>query len=447
MRLSKYFLPILKEYPSEAKIKSHQLMLRAGMIKQSSSGIYSWLPLGLRVLKKIETIVNQEQIKAGHLPILMPTIQSAEIWKESDRYDDYGKEMLRIKDRHNRELLYGPTNEELVTDIFRAFVNSYKELPLTLYQIQWKFRDEIRPRFGIMRGREFFMKDGYSFDIDKTSALHSYKRHFVSYLKTFERMGLKAIPMKADTGPIGGDFSHEFLVLADTGESKVYYNKNVLDINLEKKVIDYQSIEDIDNIYKSFTELYASTEDTHNIDKFNEIPDYDRKNSRGIEVGQIFYFGTKYSKSMNANIVTKEGKKIPVEMGSHGIGVSRLVGAIIEANHDDYGIIWPYEVSPFQIALINIKNDDEKVNNVCNNIYKKLYSEGLDLLYDDRSERPGVKFASMDLIGIPWRITVGPRNLKEGNVELFSRRTRSSEILTIEECIYRCLKIKKQKSL
>ena len=445
MRLSKYFLPILKEHPSEAKIKSHQLMLRAGMIKQSSSGIYSWLPLGLKVLKKIENIVNEEQIKAGHIPILMPTIQSADLWKESNRYNDYGKEMLRIKDRHDRDLLYGPTNEELITDIFRSFVNSYKELPLTLYQIQWKFRDEIRPRFGIMRGREFFMKDGYSFDIDKMSALHSYKRHFVSYLKTFERMGLKAIPMRADTGPIGGDFSHEFLVLAKTGESKVFYNKKVLDINLNNKKINYDSFDEIEKIFTQFTELYASTEETHDEKIFSEINESERKTARGIEVGQIFYFGTKYSDSMNAQIVLKDGKKTSVEMGSHGIGVSRLVGAIIEASHDENGIIWPSEVSPFDIALVNLKIDDEEVNNICEYLYEKLFLNGYDVIYDDRNERAGVKFASMDLIGIPFRLTVGPRSIKEGKVELFSRKSKKLEMLTVNQSLL-FFKDKKSKS-
>ena len=422
MYLSKYFLPILKENPSEAQITSHRLMLRSGMIKQSSAGIYSWLPLGLKVLKKIEKIVVEEQVAAGHIPILMPTIQPAELWRESGRLDDYGKEMLRVEDRHGRLMLYGPTNEELVTDIFRSHISSYKDLPKTFFHIQWKFRDEVRPRFGVMRGREFFMKDGYSFDIDKASAIHSYNRHMISYLRTYERLGLKAIPMKADTGPIGGDYSHEFLVLAETGESEVFYDKKVTDLSLGNIDIDYSNQKDVASIVRKFTQPYARTNETHDENLFNEIPGGRRLSARGIEVGQIFYFGTKYSKSMDADIVLPNGDHTPVEMGSHGIGVSRLVGALIEANHDDLGIIWPSSVAPFDSVIINLKQGDQESEQVCKKLYEELVSAGFDILYDDRDERVGVKFATMDLIGIPWQIIVGPRDLAEGFLELKSRK-------------------------
>ena len=346
MRFSSFFIPILKEVPAEAQIISHQLMLRSGMMKQASAGIYSWLPLGLRVLKKVEAIVNQEQVRAGHIPILMPTIQAADLWKESGRYNDYGKEMLRIVDRHEREMLSGPTNEELITDIFRSFVKSYKELPKTFYHIQWKFRDEVRPRYGIMRGREFLMKDGYSFDLDKKMAIHAYNRHLITYLRTFERMGLQAVPMRADTGPIGGDLSHEFLVLADTGESKVFYDREVENSKLGADSIDFADVEGVQLLVNRFTDSYARTEETHDKKLFEKIPAARRVEARGIEVGQIFYFGTKYSESMGAEVVMPDGTRKPVEMGSHGIGVSRLVGALIEANHDEDGIIWPKEVTP-----------------------------------------------------------------------------------------------------
>ena len=376
MYLSKYFLPILKENPSEAQITSHRLMLRSGMIKQSSAGIYSWLPLGLKVLKKIEKIVIEEQTLAGHIPILMPTIQPSELWKESGRLDDYGKEMLRIEDRHGRLMLYGPTNEELVTDIFRSHVYSYKDLPKTLFHIQWKFRDEVRPRFGVMRGREFYMKDGYSFDMDKDSAIHSYNRHMISYLRTYERLGLRAIPMKADTGPIGGDYSHEFLVLADTGESKVFYDKRVSDLILGNTNINYDDNQEVAKIVDKFTKPYARTDETHDENLFNEIPAERRLSARGIEVGQIFYFGTKYSNSMGANIVLPNGERKPVEMGSHGIGVSRLVGALIEASHDDLGIIWPAAVAPFDAVIINLKSGDEKTEKACKKLYGELIYSG-----------------------------------------------------------------------
>lgn len=423
MRLTKYFLPVTKEVPAEAKIVSHRLMLRSGMIKQASAGIYSWLPMGFRVLKKIEKIVEEEQVKAGHIPLLMPTLQPAELWKESGRYEDYGKEMLRIKDRQERDLLYGPTNEEQITDIFRSHISSYKELPKTLFHIQWKFRDELRPRFGVMRGREFFMKDGYSFDIDKDSAIHSYNRHLISYLKTYERLGLKAIPMKADTGPIGGDYSHEFLVLADTGESKVFYERSALDVSLGKRYIDYENKNEIKETVDNFTKYYARTEETHDTRQFNQLSDESRVTGRGIEVGQIFYFGTKYSDKMNAKVTLSDGSKVSVEMGSHGIGVSRLVGAIIEAHHDEKGIIWPENVAPFKIGIVNLKQSDAKTDEICNKLYSSFTSLGLEILYDDREERAGVKFNTMDLIGIPWRVTVGPRGAKEDKVEIMNRKS------------------------
>ena len=437
MRLSRYFLPVLKENPAEAQIVSHRLMLRAGMIKQSSAGIYSWLPLGFKVLRKLEDIVHEEQIRAGHIPMLMPTLQSADLWRESGRYEAYGQEMLRIKDRHERDMLYGPTNEELITDIFRTHVGSYKDLPMTLYHIQWKFRDEIRPRFGVMRGREFFMKDGYNFDIDRDSALHAYNRHLVSYLKTYERMGLQAIPMRADSGPIGGDDTHEFLVLAETGESEVFYDSAITDLKIGDRVVDYDSREDCALILKEWTTPYARTDETHDEALFAQIPQERQRKSRGIEVGQIFYFGTKYSDAMGATVATESGERVPVHMGSHGIGVSRLIGAIIEASHDDNGIIWPEGVAPFHCGIVNLKQGDSETDAACDALYDGLRALGLDPLYDDRQERAGGKFATMDLIGLPWRITVGPRGLKNGVVELTSRRTGQSEEMPVETALER----------
>jgi len=435
MRLSRYFLPILKENPAEAQIVSHRLMLRAGMIKQSAAGIYSWLPLGLKVLKKIEDIVHEEQEKAGHLAMLMPTIQAADLWRESGRYDDYGEEMLRFKDRHDRDMLFTPTAEELVTDIFRGHVTSYKDLPLTMYQIQWKFRDERRPRFGVMRGREFYMKDGYNFDLTKEDALHAYNRHLVSYLRTYERMGLQAIPMRADSGPIGGDDTHEFLVLAETGESEVFYDSAVTDLTFGDREIDFDDVVQCQLIMEEFTTKYARTDETHDAALFADVPEERRKVARGIEVGQIFYFGTKYSEALGASVQDVEGKKIPVHMGSHGIGVSRLVGAIIEASHDDKGIIWPEGVTPFHCGIVNLKQGDDEADAACENLYKYLTKAGLEPLYDDRNERAGGKFATMDLIGLPWRITVGPRGLKNGVVELTSRKTGVSEEMSPEVAI------------
>ncbi|MDX1785286.1 MAG: proline--tRNA ligase [Roseovarius sp.] len=441
MRLSRYFLPVLKETPSEAQIVSHRLMLRAGMIKQASAGIYSWLPLGFKVLRKLENIVHEEQMRAGHIPMLMPTLQSADLWRESGRFDDYGEEMLRIRDRQGRDMLYGPTNEELITDIFRAHVGSYKDLPLTLYHIQWKFRDEIRPRFGVMRGREFLMKDGYNFDVSKEAALHAYNRHLVTYLRTYERMGLQAIPMRADSGPIGGDDTHEFLVLADTGESEVFYDSEITDLKFGDRKVDFDSIEECQAVLDEFTSRYARTDETHDPAIFEQIPEERRRVARGIEVGQIFYFGTKYSEAMGATVQTPDGKSVPVHMGSHGIGVSRLVGAIIEASHDDKGIIWPEGVTPFHVGIVNLKQGDAEADAACEALYQSVTALGLDPLYDDRNERAGGKFATMDLIGLPWRITVGPRGLKNGVVELTCRRTGVSEELPPEQAVEKLAQI------
>lgn len=441
MRLTRYFLPVLKETPSEAQIVSHRLMLRAGMIRQQAAGIYSWLPLGYRVLKRIEQIVHEEQQRAGHIPMLMPTLQPADLWRESGRYDDYGQEMLRIKDRHERDMLYGPTNEEMVTDVFRAHVNSYKDLPLTLYHIQWKFRDEVRPRFGVMRGREFLMKDGYNFDLDRDAALHSYNRHMVSYLRTYERMGLTAIPMRAASGPIGGDNTHEFLVLAQTGESEVFYDDRVTALKLGNRDVDFDDRDAVASVCAEFTTLYARTDETHDPALFDQIPEAHRKVGRGIEVGQIFYFGTKYSEAMGATVVTRDGSRVPVEMGSHGIGVSRLLGAIIEASHDDKGIIWPEGVTPFHAGVVNLKQGDAAADAACEGLVKAMAAVGLEALYDDRDERAGAKFATMDLIGLPWRLTVGPRGLAAGVVELTSRRTGESVELSPDAAVARLVEI------
>lgn len=435
MRLSRYFLPILKENPKEAEIVSHRLMLRAGMIKQSSAGIYSWLPLGYKVLQKIENIVHEEQQRAGHMPMLMPTIQSADLWRESGRYEDYGEEMLRIKDRMDREMLYGPTNEELITDIFRSHITSYKDLPLTLYHIQWKFRDERRPRFGVMRGREFLMKDGYNFDLTKEDALHAYNRHLVTYLRTFERMGLQAIPMRADSGPIGGDDTHEFLVLAETGESEVFYDAAVTDLTFGDRQIDYDNVEQCAAIMQEFTSKYARTDETHDEALFNEVPQERRRSARGIEVGQIFYFGTKYSEPMKAVVQGPDGKPVPVHMGSHGIGVSRLLGAIIEASHDDNGIIWPASVAPFGAVIINMRVGDEGCDSWSQKAYTELTNAGVDPLLDDTDKGAGVKFATADLIGVPWQLVIGPRGVKSGEVELKNRKTGAKENMTLEAAI------------
>ena len=435
MRLSRYFLPILKENPADAQIVSHRLMLRAGMIKQSAAGIYSWLPMGFKILRKLENIVHEEQQRAGHIPMLMPTLQSADLWRKSGRYDAYGPEMLRIKDRHDREMLYGPTNEELITDLVANYVGSYKSLPLTLYHIQWKFRDEVRPRFGVMRGREFLMKDGYNFDLTKEDALHAYNRHLVTYLRTYERMGLQAIPMRADSGPIGGDYTHEFLVLAETGESEVFYDSEITDLKFGDREIDFDDKAACQSVMEEFTSRYARTDETHDEATFNEVPEERRRVARGIEVGQIFYFGTEYSEKMGAMVQNEDGQRVPLHMGSHGIGVSRLLGAIIEASHDDKGIIWPEGVTPFHCGIVNLKQGDEEADGACEALYDSLTALGLDPLYDDRKERAGGKFATMDLIGLPWRITVGPRGLKNGVVEVTSRRTGESEEMTPEQAV------------
>ncbi|MEP5200701.1 MAG: proline--tRNA ligase, partial [Paracoccaceae bacterium] len=394
-----------------------------------------------KVLRKLENIVHEEQMRAGHIPMLMPTLQSADLWRESGRYDAYGPEMLRIRDRQDRDMLYGPTNEEMITDIFRSHVSSYKDLPTTLYHIQWKFRDEMRPRFGVMRGREFFMKDGYNFDLTKEDALHAYNRHLVSYLRTYERMGLQAIPMRADSGPIGGDNTHEFLVLAETGESEVFYDSAVTELTFGDRDIDYGSTEQCQSIMEEFTNLYARTDETHDEQLFDAVPKDRQRSARGIEVGQIFYFGTKYSDSMGATVQGPDGKPTPVHMGSHGIGVSRLVGAIIEASHDDKGIIWPEGVTPFHCGIVNLKQGDEAADTACESIYAGLKAVGLDPLYDDRKERAGGKFATMDLIGLPWRITVGPRGLKNGVVELTSRKSGVSAELSPEGAVAKLVQI------
>ena len=418
MRRSHLFLPTLKENPAEAQIVSHRLMLRAGMMRQTSAGIYAWLPLGHRVLKKIEQIVREEQNASGAQEVLMPTIQPADLWRTSGRYDDYGKEMLRITDRHDRDMLFGPTNEEMITDIFQSGVKSYKDLPKNLYHIQWKFRDEVRPRFGVMRGREFLMKDAYSFDLDKEGAIRAYHKMFLSYLRTFARLGLKAIPMRADTGPIGGDLSHEFIILAETGESEVFCHKDYMDAEILSESVSYD--QDLTDFFTKWTSQYAATDEMHDADNCPVAAD-DLVTARGIEVGHIFYFGTKYSEPMGAYVANEAGEQVPVHMGSYGIGVSRLVGGIIEASHDDNGIIWPEAVAPFDIGLINLKTGDADTDAACEAIYAELGQAGYDVLYDDSSERAGAKFADMDLIGLPWQVIVGPRGLKENKLEIKRR--------------------------
>jgi len=419
MRLSKYLLPVLKETPAEAKIISHQYMLRAGMIRQLSSGIYNWLPLGLRVLKNIENIVREEMDKSGALELLMPTMQPAKLWQESGR-GDYGKETLKVKDRHDNELIYGPTNEEVITDLFRNSVKSYKELPLNLYHMQWKFRDEIRPRFGIMRGREFYMKDAYSFDLDEETAIKSYDLMYETYFSIFKRLGLNVIPFKAETGSIGGDMSHEFQVIASTGESEIFYDPEFENLISDEKI-------DIDKL-KS---LYSAADEMHEADKSPS----NVKTARGIEVGHIFYLGDKYSKAMNVTVQNKEGKNINPKMGCYGIGVSRIIGAIIEANHDDKGIIWPDNIAPFKVGIINLKIEDELCSSMCEEIYSKLESHNIDVLYDDRKESAGSKFASMEIIGLPWQIAIGPRAAKNGNVEIKYRRTGEKEEISMQSAI------------
>jgi prolyl-tRNA synthetase len=430
MRLSHYFLPILKENPREAEIVSHRLMLRAGMMRQEAAGIYAFLPLGYRVLQKICGIVREEQNRSGAIEVLMPTIQSADLWRQSGRYDDYGKEMLRIKDRHERDMLYGPTNEEMVTEIVRAFVKSYKDLPLNLYHIQWKFRDEVRPRFGLMRGREFLMKDAYSFDLDQAGARHSYNKMFVAYLRTFARLGLKSIPMRADTGPIGGDLSHEFIILATTGESEVFCHKDYLDMAVPPAGVDFDDAAGMQAIVDQWTSHYAATSEMHDAAAFAKVPTDAQVSARGIEVGHIFYFGTKYSAPMKAVVQTADGKEVPVHMGSYGIGPSRLVAAIIEASHDEAGIVWRAPVAPFKVAILNLKQGAADTDGACERLYRDLTAKGVEVLYDDRDERPGAKFATADLIGIPWQVLVGPRGLSEGKVEVKKRADGTRETMS-----------------
>jgi prolyl-tRNA synthetase len=429
MRLSRYFLPILRETPKEADIVSHRLMLRAGMMRQEAAGIYAFLPLGHRVLQKVCDIVREEQNRAGAIEMLMPTIQSADLWRESGRYEDYGKEMLRIKDRHERDMLYGPTNEEMITEIFRSYVRSYKDLPLNLYHIQWKFRDEVRPRFGLMRGREFLMKDAYSFDVDQAGARHSYNKMFIAYLRTFARLGLKSIPMRADTGPIGGDLSHEFIILADTGESEVFCHKDFLDFEVPGEDVDFDDVAVVQSIVEKWTSLYAATSDMHDAAAFGTLAEQAKVSARGIEVGHIFYFGTKYSEPMKAVVAGPDGAERPVHMGSYGIGPSRLVAAIIEASHDDAGIIWPEAVAPFKVAILNLKQGGADTDAASERLYRDLQGKGIDVLYHDLDERPGSKFATTDLIGIPWQVLVGPRGLAEGKVEVKKRADGSRQLL------------------
>jgi prolyl-tRNA synthetase len=435
MRLSHYFLPILRETPKEAEIVSHRLMLRAGMMRQEAAGIYAFLPLGLRVLKRVCRIVREEQDRAGAIELLMPNVQSAELWRESGRYDDYGKEMLRIKDRHGRDLLFGPTNEEMVTEIFRTYVRSYKDLPLNLYHIQWKFRDEIRPRFGLMRGREFLMKDAYSFDLDQAGARHAYNRMFVAYLRTFARMGLKSIPMVAESGPIGGNLSHEFIILASTGESEVFCHRDYLDFPVPDENVDFADVAGMQAIVNKWTSLYAATSEKHDASAFAKLPTEKQVSARGIEVGHIFYFGTKYSEPMKALVSGPDGVERPVHMGSYGIGPSRLVAALIEAFHDDAGIKWPEAVAPFKVVILNLKQGDGATDQASESLYRELTAKGVDVLYDDLDERPGSKFATADLIGVPWQALVGPKGLASGTIEVKRRTDGSRENVSPEAAI------------
>jgi prolyl-tRNA synthetase len=436
MRLSRYFLPTLKESPKEAEIVSHKLMLRAGMIKQQAAGSYSWLPLGFRVLQKVVRIIEEEQNRSGAVELLMPTVQSADLWRESGRYDAYGEEMLRLKDRHKRDMLYGPTNEEMITDIFRTYVKSYKDLPLNLYHIQWKFRDEVRPRFGTMRSREFLMKDAYSFDLDLAGATQAFYRMFVAYLRTFHRMGLVAVPMRADSGPIGGDMSYEFHVLAETGESAVFLHSDLVDKPIPPIDTDFR--QDLTPIFKDWTSLYAATDEMLDEAAFKaQVPADKQLSARGIEVGHIFYFGTKYSEPMKATVTGPDGNQITVHGGSYGIGPTRLVPAIIEASHDDNGIIWPVSVAPFEAELINLKVGDKDTDAACETLYAELQAAGLDTLYDDRDQPAGAKFATADLIGIPYQVILGPRGLKDGQAEIKHRKSGERETLPIGDAVAR----------
>jgi len=437
LRLSRCFLPVLKESPSDAQIVSHKLMLQAGLVRQTSAGIYAWLPIGFRVLKKIEEIVRQEQDRSGAIEMLMPTIQSAELWRTSGRYDAYGPEMLRIRDRHDREMLYGPTNEEMLTAIFRDDVKSYRDLPRTLYHIQWKFRDEVRPRFGVMRGREFLMKDAYSFDLNEAGARQSYYTQMLAYLRTFQRLGIQAVPMKAASGPIGGDLSHEFIVLAPTGESEVFYDSAYDAFDWQQPDLNYGDEAGLQSLFDRVNATYAATDETHDEARWGQLAADKQRTGRGIEVGHIFYFGTKYSDSMGLKVSGKDGSPVVPHMGSYGVGVSRLVGAIIEASHDEFGIVWPESVAPWQVGLVTMRADDEPSVAAAEDLYGKLQAAGVEVLYDDRDERGGVKLGGQDLIGLPWQLIVGPRGIANGLVELKNRRTGEKEELSIESALAR----------
>jgi prolyl-tRNA synthetase len=437
MRWSRAFLPVLKESPADAQIVSHKLMLRAGLVRQTAAGIYAWLPLGFRVLKKIEQIVREEQDRAGAQEMLMPTLQSADLWRESGRYDAYGPEMLRIRDRHDREMLYGPTNEEMITMLFRDEVKSYRDLPRTLYHIQWKFRDEVRPRFGVMRGREFLMKDAYSFDLDEAGARQSYYTQMLAYLRTFQRMGIQAVPMKAESGPIGGDLSHEFIVLAPTGESEVFYDSAFEEIDWHRDELRYDDAAGLQGLFDQVSGTYAATEETHEEAVWAKVPNEKRRTGRGIEVGHIFYFGDKYSAAMGLKVSGPDGNMVTPMMGSYGVGVSRLVGAIIEASHDDAGIVWPEPVAPWRIGIVTMRADDDATVAAADALYAQLTGLGIETLYDDRDERGGVKLGSMDLIGLPWQVVIGPRGIANGTVELKRRSTGEREELSVESAVAR----------
>src|SRR5688500_14525710 len=412
-------------------------MLRAGLVRQTAAGIYAWLPIGFRVLKKIEQIVRDEQDRAGAIEMLMPTLQPADLWKESGRYDAYGPEMLRIKDRHEREMLYGPTNEEMLTAIFRDEVKSYRDLPRTLYHIQWKFRDEVRPRFGVMRGREFLMKDAYSFDLDEAGARQSYYTQMLAYLRTFQRMGIQAVPMKAASGPIGGDLSHEFIVLAPTGESEVFFDAAYEEIDWHQSDLRYDDAAGLQRLFDQVSSTYAATDETHDEARWSEVADDKRRTGRGIEVGHIFNFGDKYSAAMGLKVSGRDGSMVTPQMGSYGVGVSRLVGAIIEASHDDAGIVWPEAVAPWRVGIVTMRADDEPSVAAADELYGKLTGAGVETLYDDRDERGGVKLGSMDLIGLPWQLIVGPRGIAAGTVELKNRATGEREELSVDSALAR----------
>ena len=436
MLRTRFPVPTQKDDPSEAQIVSHRLMLRGGLVRQASAGIYSWLPLGFRVLKKIEAIVRAEQNAAGAVEVLMPTIQAADLWKTSGRYEDYGLEMLRITDRHEREMLYGPTNEEQICEIAAEFLKSYRDLPKNLYHIQWKFRDELRPRFGVMRGREFLMKDNYSFDVDEAAARLSYHRMFLAYLRTFQALGLTSIPVRAESGPIGGDMSHEFVILADTGESGVFCDRGLLDQPVPGPV--YDDPEALQEIVDRWTGPYAATDDMHEPVRFErEVPESRRVEARGIEVGHVFYFGTKYSEKLGVLVDLPDGSRVPVQMGSYGVGVSRLVGAIIEACHDERGMLWPAPVAPFQVGLANLRQNDPACAESASAMYDSLTAAGIEVLYDDREERAGTKLADLDLLGFPWQVVVGPRGVARGVVELRARATGESAEVTPEDALQR----------